>query len=328
VSRGEYAVGRATRSMLGPRGRGGPAVVGAQLQHVLELSQRYDGVSAAGTQALLNGLGAEGYVASTGTNRWEVALRDGATVRISWDPHASALQVSVTDKTYHPTPRGGVVSRRFEEILEAKVTPRLATHGAITVGNVVYHSVGNREDALRDLETGYASLQDEVMRAAGWRPDPYAPASGPIWAWWQAAGLPTVNAWQRFHADQTKSYATRFATDWSEYEGWLSKLRVLRDSARRMGVHLVSPEPAALPTTVFEKAAEVVERGAGAVASGVGDVWKFVKYGAWAVLGVGVVVALSSAAGSLRSGRDPAERYVGMIRGRQSRQLALPAETA
>jgi len=52
----------------------------------------------------------------------------------------------------------------------------------------------------------------------------------------------------------------------------------------------------------------------GALATGASDVWSILKFGAWAVLGVGTVVALSSVVQNLRSGRDPAAKYVELLR--------------
>lgn len=195
--------------------------VGASLVHTLELKQRYDNAKTAAVQALLNDLSRDGVTSSVGTNRWEIALKDGAWVRLVWYPDHSALEVTITDRELRAVGEVDPVRRRYEAILR-KVTPQLRTFGATTVGAAVV-----------------------------------------------AGQAPTTDV------------------------------------------------------------ANVVERGAGKVASGVGDVWRFVKYGAWAVLGIGTVVALSSVVSNLRSGRDPAEKYVELIRSRRSRSSrALPGPRA
>jgi hypothetical protein len=97
----------------------------------------------------------------------------------------------------------------------------------------------------------------------------------------------------------------------------------LRVQASRWGFTISAPPAAELPTTVWDDLA----KGAGSVALGASDTWTFVKYAAWAALGLGTVIALSSVAQNLRTGRDPAERYVKLFRqrGRAVRAVARAA---
>lgn len=61
-----------------------------------------------------------------------------------------------------------------------------------------------------------------------------------------------------------------------------------------------------------------------AIATGASDVWAIIKFGAWAVLGVGTVVALSSVVQNLRSGQDPAAKYMELFRARRARAGSTP----
>jgi hypothetical protein len=154
--------------------------------------------------------------------------------------------------------------------------------------------------------------------------------------WWNSYAAPLFNQWNKFRREQLGDYTTasdyiafaeRWQTNWDVYEDWRKKLDKLRAEAVTRGFTVDAPKPMDLPTTVWADVAHTVERGAGAVAGGIGDVWKLAKYGAWAVLGIGAVVALSSVVSNLRSGKDPAEKYVGLIKPgkRTAARAALPA---
>jgi hypothetical protein len=60
------------------------------------------------------------------------------------------------------------------------------------------------------------------------------------------------------------------------------------------------------------------------LATGASDVWAILKFGAWAVLGVGTVVALSSVVQNLRSGQDPAAKYMELFRARRAHAGPMP----
>ena len=65
-------------------------------------------------------------------------------------------------------------------------------------------------------------------------------------------------------AGNHRSVAILMATDWDTFERWLDKLRAARANARARDFELSSPEPAELPETVWDQAAE--GRGGEAVA--------------------------------------------------------------
>jgi hypothetical protein len=437
------------------RGSYGTSRIGAQLQHVLELEQRYEGVAAAAAQALLNGLATDGVVSSTGTNRWEVALKDGnnAWVRLEWDPGTGVLQVMITDKQPHPIDQVRWIRNNLEKILREKIAPRVSRFGAVAVGLTLYHSVGDRADAVKQMDIDwnalFASLAAQVGDVASpmagvttsaaqkardeelaawkvvdsfgplyneverigkllvadgmdknlimrWREEsvpPYADITSYAGGnealkkqflaakaaldtfmpkaqryaantraqeltarrgqvvmqsfdpkkvqWWKSYAVPLFNQWNKFrreqlgdytHASDYIAFAERWQTNWDVYEDWKKKLDTLRADAEKRGFTIEAPKPTDLPTTVFADVADVVKKGAGDIGSGIGDVWKTLKYGVWAVLGIGAVVALSSVASNLRSGKDPGEKYMELIRKPRApralpasrKQLALP----
>ena len=336
--------------------------VGASLLHRLELKQRYDNAKAVAVQAILNDLSRDGFASSVGSNRWEIALKEGAWVDLTWYPDYSALEVTITDRELRRIDQVEPIRRRYEAILR-RITPRLQNFGVTTVGAVIYgsprigvtlyHSVGDRAEAVKAMAIDWDALYQILASQAGelvrdpasqsgyrymtqaeWNANPPDPKKV---AWWKSYASPLIKQWVKFKQDQLGgdrtvgdsyiAFAERFQTNWDVYEDWKKKLDNLRSEALKLGFTVDIPKPADLPTTVWADVANVLEQGAGKVASGVGDVWKLAKYGLWGALGIGAVVALSSVASNLRSGKDPAEKYVEMIReGRRSRSSrALPS---
>ena len=424
--------------------------VGATLVHTLELKQRYDNAKTAAVQALLNDLSRDGVASSIGTNRWEIALNDGAWVHLTWYPDYAALEVTITDRELRPVDQVAPTRRRYEAILR-KITPRLRTYGATTVGAVVYagqavtgshlwarsraiqavnalslrarapyyvyaevdgtaaihaaraldeanaiyfaldrargevyasifdvtdtswpgpaadvyravpqrtrsprqmvgitlyHSVGDRADAVKQMAVDWDALyQNLAVQAGELTPDPKVPsgyrtATQLEWdanppdpnkgTWWKSYAKPLIKQWAKFKSEQLGTdtgaylaFAERFQTNWDVYEQWKAKLDTLRAEALKHGFTIDAPVPTDLPTTLWADVANVVKRGAEKVAAGGEDVWKFAKYAAYGVLGIGAVVALSSVAQNLRSGKDPSEKYMELIRERR-RPRALP----
>ena len=111
--------------------------VGALLVHTLELKQRYNHVNTAAAQALLNDLSRDGVASTVGPNRWEIALKDGAWVILTLYPDWSALEITITDRELRRVDQAASVRRRYEAILR-KITPRLISYGATTVGSATY----------------------------------------------------------------------------------------------------------------------------------------------------------------------------------------------
>lgn len=222
----------------------------------------------------------------------------------------------------------------------------ISKYGAVGVG-ALYHSVGDRAEAVKQLAADWTALYQNLASQSGEiSPDSKSPSGYHIttqreWdaappdpkkvEWWKSSAKPVFNTWVKFKSEQLGdrtvasdyiAFAERWQTDWDVYERWKKKLDTLRAEAQRRGFAVSAPQAAELPTTVWSD----LEKGAGNIAKGAGDTWTFVKYAAWAMLGIGTVVALSSVAQNLRTGKDPAERYAKMFRqrGRAVARAALP----
>jgi hypothetical protein len=126
-----------TRGQYGNLGHGqGRVQVGAFLVHTLELKQRYNNVKTAAVQSLLNELSSVGSVLSTDTNRWEIALKEGTWVQLTWHPDASALEITITDRELRPVDQLAATRGRYETLLN-RLTPQLQRFGATTVGAAI-----------------------------------------------------------------------------------------------------------------------------------------------------------------------------------------------
>jgi hypothetical protein len=132
---------------------------------------------------------------------------------------------------------------------------------------------------LRDLDRAYEAFRAEVEpRATGAR------ATEAMRQWWQIDVLPTLTDWTAFRRQAEDSWVTRFATEWSAFVGWRDQLRVMRSTARILGIALASPEPPPLPETATER----VARGRGGLLETLWTTCKVILYA-----GVGVVGVLS-----------------------------------
>lgn len=160
-------------------------------------------------------------------------------------------------------------------------------------GAELYHSVGDRERALDQLATDFASLQNDIMQQAGWKADPYHPAEGPLFDWYRANVEPTITEWQTFHANQTASWPIRWATDWSVYQQWQDRLKRIRELAGAHGVQLASPSPVELPKTIWQ-------RGAEGVGSGTAALFTLLKVALYGAIGITGAVALYAVVREIR----------------------------
>jgi hypothetical protein len=240
--------------------------------------------------------------------------------------------------------RGGLWKRRGEAPLG---------HGSLMVGEHargqydqrrarvgaalgLFHTVAERERARaqlqRDMDAVYQTLTRQILHAT---PEhPYGLASDATirsdWmAWWKAKAVPFFNDFRDWSAERSPSNWTRFggsiaygaewATDWDTYKRWRDQLITLRKEAEALGIRFQVSEPAPLPTTIVEDVEELAHKAVG----GTEDAWKFVKYAAYGVLAIGTVVALSSVAQNLRAGKDPAEKYMALLRRRSPREAVL-----
>ena len=124
----------------------------------------------------------------------------------------------------------------------------------VQIGAEWWHGMADRERALAQLTTDYTAFAADVAANARARDA----------KWVASDALPLVSAWQAFEKSERDSVAILMATDWDTFERWLDKLRAARANARARDFELSSPEPAELPETVWDQAAE--GRGGEAVA--------------------------------------------------------------
>jgi hypothetical protein len=220
--------------------------------------------------------------------------------------------------------------------------------GALVDTSALYmHTVGDREEAVKRLARSMTSTYVDLATQVGVIPDAGSAErvkKNPLWySWWKGSAAPFFKDWNKFHAEQVRegdnsllaqyiAYGERFSTAWSTYQDWAQRLEGIRAGALAVGLRLTTPEPEHLPTSLPEDVIHAVKKGASAVATGVGDVWSIAKWGVIGALAIGGVIALSSVASNLRSGHDPAEKYMELARSRRRprelptppRRLALP----
>lgn len=146
----------------------------------------------------------------------------------------------------------------------------------------------------------------------------------PLWTFFDSNISPTYGEWQEFR--RSDKFMTWFRSV-ETYEKWLERVRKLRKEVQAKGIRLETADPVdftkTLPGTIIDTAGEAAKK-AGEAAW---DIFKIMKWGAIGALGIGALVALSSLVSNLRKGKDPAEKYVELIRegrGRSARALPEP----
>jgi len=222
---------------------------------------------------------------------------------------------------------------------------------AAHVGGILFHTVGDRDALVEQVNTGFSILVRELIAKMGADPKDLVPDAvamtrdpvgytkrlkaaldalqkSPLYPFWRDVVSPEYDAWNKFHAEQ--SSWEEWKTDYSTYENWVERLEAMRKTVNKRLAELnasplTGPQVVSLPKTVMEKGGEAVEAAAKGAAGAVGDVWSIVKWGVIGALVIGGVVALSSVAANLKKGRDPIESYrrKPAARGPASGQLAL-----
>lgn len=167
----------------------------------------------------------------------------------------------------------------------------------LRVGGTLYHTVGDREAAVKLMGTGFAVLANELAGELGWtREHPQVDEADPRAKWYHGVAVPVLEEWQKFQAAQLGSYSTRWATSWDVYEGWQDRLAALRSAAGDNGFRLSSPAPGALPTTVWQDVADAPRSAARGLESLVWGILRLVVVG-------GALVAIGLFAWSHLGGR-------------------------
>lgn len=194
------------------------------------------------------------------------------------------------------------------------------------VGISLFHTVGDRDRLVDQVQTEFSQLYAELWRKMGGDPDVLDArgalrdpvgwaqrraaqqqiiAKSPLYPLYKDTFAPVYSEWRHFH--DTQGSWQEWKTNWDVYEGWRDRLAALHahvsdEVARITGDKIRTPTPTEAPRTVWGQAEHVIEHGACAVESGIADVWSVLKYGLLAALGIGAVVALSSVASNTRKG--------------------------
>lgn len=162
---------------------------------------------------------------------------------------------------------------------------------------------------MKSLVIDYENAYQEIGHAVGVLPiegsAERVKKNNAWFIWWNAMAVPLFQAWAKFKAEQLSgdttgpggsyiAYGNRFMTNWDVYEGWHKRLMDLRDGARQIGIHLDSPPPASLPTTIVEDTASTVSNVAH-------HAWTLAEILAYGAVGVGGVVAIGLVIQAARS---------------------------
>jgi hypothetical protein len=158
----------------------------------------------------------------------------------------------------------------------------------VLIGGELYHSDGDRERALAELDQEIVRLRAEIEPRVTAIAAPHQAAQ-----WWRIDVLPTLSEWATFREHQS-SWFSRLATEWAVYEQWLSRIRSIRSGARTLGIVLSGPEPDALPRTVFE-------RGASGSGTTLASAWTVGRVLLYTAVGIAGVLSLRTVWRELRS---------------------------
>ncbi len=225
-----------------------------------------------------------------------------------------------------------------------RVSNERGRYGSPRIGISLFHTVGDRDRAVEQMNTEFNVLVNELFREMGvsdypsidygkmadpkyfadWRAKVDAAdtkmKASPLYPLWHDVVSPMLTEWRNFYHEQ--SSWEEWKTAWETYENWDTRIKALRDKVeaeiKRHGGQVLAPGSGDLPETIWQEAGGAVSRGGGAIAHGAGEVLDILKYGLIAVLGIGAVVAVSSVASNLKKGRDPVEPYAARFRGRSA----------
>lgn len=167
-----------------------------------------------------------------------------------------------------------------------------AERSATSIGQELFHTVGDRERAVAQLSTAFRALANDL---AVWQTTHADHPEAAVTAQWLAADVtPTLEEWRSFVAHEQRSWWTKLATSWETFEAWWSRLKQLRALARAHGILLQSVEPSPLPKTIWQRS----EDGEGSEATAILGVLKIGALSALAIMGA---AGLYSAVHSLRT---------------------------
>lgn len=145
--------------------------------------------------------------------------------------------------------------------------------GHVVMGGEWFHGGTDRSNALAQLGIDWHAFTNDL----------HGPTVSATDATWIAADVqPAIDEWTKFVQRMAASPVASYVTEWSVFESWSERLRMLRALARARGILLTSSEPIPLPQTVWQ-------RGSGGTGSSL-DSWitagKTLVFGAIAITGV------------------------------------------
>jgi hypothetical protein len=185
------------------------------------------------------------------------------------------------------------------------------------VGASIFQTPGGIQSELSDINEDFLRFSKEITNEIERRGYPTKPGSenDPVVKIFVDAWTPLIQGWQAFYANNKGWWHNFWWNEAPNAEAWQRKLIELRDTAKRAGMGVVSVAPEPYSRSALDPHHDIIDT----TKDVFGDVGKILKYGVIGMLAIGGVVLLSSAAQNLRSGRDPAEKYVQIIRERRSR---------
>ncbi|HSX23077.1 MAG TPA: hypothetical protein VLE97_09910 [Gaiellaceae bacterium] len=218
------------------------------------------------------------------------------------------------------------------------------SYGGVTVGGILFHTVGDRDALLEQTNTGWTQLARELITRMGVDPtllivdhaamaaDPagYSKRAGaalaalqksPLYPFWRDVVSPEYEAFNKFYANQ--SSWEEWKTDYSTYENWAARLESMRKAVNKRlaeanAAPLAGPSATPLPKTVMEKGGEAVEEAGRLAKGGAEGIGSILKYGVIGALVIGGAVVATSLATNLKKGKDPIEHYAGIYRQRRA----------
>lgn len=210
------------------------------------------------------------------------------------------------------------------------------------------HPIGDRTEVVEQLTTEINTLHNELMREMGADPsvmtarvmfgDPMRFSrehakieKSPLFPIWRDVFSPFLKEWNDFSLNYSGWTEFLWLTNWEKLVDFKDRWHEIYDKvAKALASHggkLLAPPPAEIPKDVIDNIEDFFKSAAAKVSEKTGEAWNLAKYGLYAALGIGAVVALASVASNLRKGKDPAESYItyasrGAARGAEA--VAIP----
>lgn len=165
------------------------------------------------------------------------------------------------------------------------------------VGASLWQTPGGVQDELDSINTDFVLFMNEIKEyvfSHGY-PDHPEPATKPVVDLYVGVWVPLLQQWTKFYADH-KGWTDNFW--WShapEAETFQGRLISVRESAKKLGMKVMTPDPQAYGKSVlFDPHHNVVDDAAEAARKTAADLMTIVKVGLVAALGIaGVSAALA-----------------------------------